>query len=89
MGNITLARLLKATSASSRPIPSCLGGLTLLIILRHVLIMAPPQLRPLCKLVLRTRSVHLPLQAYDLLLELDLSLGVGRRRRGKSVVEIP
>lgn len=36
---------------------------TFLVILRNSLIMLSPQLRPFRKLILRARSVHLPLQA--------------------------
>ena len=89
-GSVSISQAVQSTIFKLfAPLSLCLGDLTLLIILRQVLIVAPPQLRPLCKLVLRTRGVHLPLEAYHLLLELGLSLGIGRRRRGKPVVEVP
>ena len=63
--------------------------LTLLIVLCQNLVMAPPQLRPLGELVLRTGSVHLPFQAYHFPPQLDLRPGIGRGRRRKLVVEAP
>ena len=88
MESVPISQAIQSDIAGS--IPSSLGrSLTLLIILRHDFVMAPPQLRPLGELILRTRGVHLPLQAHHLPSKLDLRFGISRRRGRKFVVKVP
>ena len=63
--------------------------LTLPVVLRKHLVMLPPDLRPLGKLVLRAGGVHLALQAHDLAPQRGLGFHVGGRGRRELVVEDP